>query len=124
MKTICNSVQLIGNLGRDPEIKSFEGGKKMAKVTMATSDHYKNAKGEWITETQWHNLVAWGKEAEILEKLTKKGSELTIKGRLTTKTYEDKEGVKRYFTEIVIQEIHLPPKAKGEESPSPASSVK
>ena len=96
----------------------------MAKVTMATSDHFKNAKGEWITETQWHNLVAWGKEAEILENQTQKGSELTIKGRLTTRAYEDKEGVKRHFTEIVIQEIHLPPRTKAEEKPSPSASVK
>jgi len=107
MKTICNNVQLIGFLGKDPEIKNFEDGKKLAKVTLATSDRYKNAKGEWVTETQWHNLVAWGKQAETMERFLKKGSELTVRGRISNRNYEDKEGIKRYFTEIVISELHL-----------------
>jgi single-strand DNA-binding protein len=112
MKTICNSVRLIGNLGRDPEIKNFEDGKKLAKVSLATSDRFKNTKGEWVTETQWHNLVAWGKQAEIMERLLKKGAEVTVNGRIVSRNYEDKEGNKKYMTEIVVTELYLPGKKK------------
>jgi single-strand DNA-binding protein len=114
MKTISNSVQLIGNLGKDPEIKQFEGGKKLGRVSLATSETYKNAKGEWITETQWHNLVAWGKQAETLERIAKKGTALSVKGKLVNRNYEDKEGIKRYLTEIVIYELEVPEKKPSE----------
>jgi single-strand DNA-binding protein len=107
MSTICNNVQLIGNLGKDPEIKTYEDGKKMARVSMATKEFYKNAKGERITETQWHNLVAWGKTAELMERYLKKGSELALQGKLVSRQYDDKEGAKRYITEIHVSSLHM-----------------
>jgi single-strand DNA-binding protein len=105
MYALKNKVQLIGNLGNDPEIKTLEGGKKLAKFRIATSDTYRSAEGERITETQWHNVVAWGKTAEIIEKYLTKGSEVAVEGKLTNRTYNDKDGNKKYFTEIHINEL-------------------
>jgi single-strand DNA-binding protein len=105
MNALKNKVQLIGNLGMTPEIKTLESGKKLAKMTIATNETYKNAKGEKITETQWHNLVAWGKTAEIAEKFLTKGNEVAIEGKLIHRNYIDKEGVKKYITEIEISEF-------------------
>jgi single-strand DNA-binding protein len=105
MNALRNKVQLIGNLGMDPEIKSLDGGKKLAKLRIATNETYKNAKGERVTETQWHNLIAWGKTAEIVEKFLKKGTEVAIEGKLINSNYTDKEGVKKYFTEIEVSEV-------------------
>ncbi|GAA3559160.1 single-stranded DNA-binding protein [Snuella lapsa] len=105
MNTLRNKVQLIGNLGNDPEIINLESGKMLAKFTIATNEHYKNAKGEKITETQWHNIVAWGKTAEIIEKYVSKGKEVAIEGKLTSRRYDDKNGDKRYITEIVCNEL-------------------
>ena len=105
MNALRNKVQLIGNLGMDPEVKALNGGKKLAKMSIATNETYKNAKGERVTETQWHNLIAWGKTAEIVEKFLKKGSEVAIEGKLINNNYTDKEGVKRYFTEIEVSEV-------------------
>lgn len=105
MNALRNKVQLIGNLGMDPEIKSLDGGKKLAKMSIATNETYKNNKGEKVTETQWHNLIAWGKTAEICEKFLKKGSEIAIEGKLVNRNYTDKEGIKRYVTEIEVHEI-------------------
>lgn len=105
MNALRNKVQLIGNLGMDPEVKSLDGGKKLAKVSIATNETYKNAKGERITETQWHNLIAWGKTADIVEKYLKKGSEVAVEGKLINRNYTDKEGVKRYVTEIEVSEV-------------------
>jgi single-strand DNA-binding protein len=105
MYALKNKVQLIGNLGSNPEIKTLEGGKKMAKFSIATNESYRNAKGEKINETQWHNLVAWGKVAEIVEKYLTKGSEVAVEGKLTNRTYNDKEGNKKYFTEIQVNEL-------------------
>jgi single-strand DNA-binding protein len=105
MYALKNKVQLIGNLGQNPEIKTLDGGKKMAKFSIATSEAYRNANGEKITETQWHNLVAWGKLAEIIEKYITKGSEVAVEGKLTYRTYNDKEGNKKYFTEIQVNEL-------------------
>lgn len=107
MNALRNKVQLIGNLGIDPEIRTLESGKKVAKMSLATSETYKNQKGERITETQWHNLVAWGKVADIVEKFCKKGSELAIEGKLINRNYMDKEGIKRYITEIEVIELLL-----------------
>lgn len=100
-----NKVQLIGNLGMDPEMKTLESGKKLVKFSLATNESYKNAKGEKVEETQWHNLIAWGKTAEIANKYLKKGNEVAIEGKLVNRSYEDKEGVKRYITEIVVNEM-------------------
>ena len=105
MTTLRNKVQLIGNLGNDPEIVNLETGKTLAKFSIATNESYKNAKGEKITDTQWHNIVAWGKTAEIVEKYITKGKEVAITGKLTNRAWEDKEGNKRYITEIVCSEL-------------------
>jgi single-strand DNA-binding protein len=105
MNTLRNKVQLIGNLGNDPEIINLESGKTLAKFTIATNESYKNAKGEKITDTQWHNVVAWGKTAEIIEKYVTKGKEVAIEGKLTSRSYETKEGEKRYITEVVCNEL-------------------
>jgi|SRR5690606_3666012 len=105
MYNLKNRVQLIGHLGMDPEVKHLESGRSMAKFSLATNGTYKNQKGEKITDTQWHNLVAWGKTADIAEKYLKKGSEVAIDGKLTSRSYEDKEGVKKFITEVVVNEI-------------------
>lgn len=107
MNTLRNKVQLIGHLGMNPDVKHLENGKTLAKLSIATNDYYKDANGEKQTETHWHNLVAWGKTAEIAEKFLKKGSEVAIEGKLTSRSYEDKEGVKKYITEVVVNEILL-----------------
>jgi single-strand DNA-binding protein len=107
MSTLRNKVQLIGHVGNDPEIKTFDGGKKLAKLNVATNESYKNDKGEKVEETQWHNLVAWGKTADIIEKYVVKGKEIAIEGKLTHRSYEDKNGEKRYVTEVVIDEVLL-----------------
>ena len=105
MNTLRNKVQLIGNLGNDPEIVTLESGKKLAKFSIATNESYKNNKGERVTDTQWHNVVAWGKTAEIIESFVTKGKEVAIEGKLTTRSWEDKEGQKRYTTEVVCKEL-------------------
>lgn len=107
MTTLRNTVQLIGNVGNAPEIVTLESGKKLAKFSLATNETYKNAKGEKVTDTQWHNIVAWGKTAELVENYVPKGKEVGIEGKLTSRSYEDKEGVKRYVTEIVCNELLL-----------------
>ena len=105
MNTLRNKVQLIGNLGMNPEIKTVDGGKKLAKMSIATNESYKNAKGELVKETQWHNLIAWGKTADIIEKYLEKGSEVAIEGKLINRNYTDKEGLKRYITEIQVNDL-------------------
>ena len=105
MSTLRNKVQLIGNLGNSPEIITLDSGKKLAKFSLATNESYKNAEGEKVTETQWHNLIAWGKTAEIVEKYLEKGKEIAIEGKLTSRSYDDKDGNKRYITEVVVNEL-------------------
>lgn len=105
MNNLRNKVQLIGNLGNNPEIIQLDSGKKLAKLSLATNESYKNSQGETIQDTQWHNLTAWGKTAEIIEKYLEKGNEIAIEGKLINKNYDDKEGNKRYVTEIVINEL-------------------
>jgi single-strand DNA-binding protein len=107
MNALKNRVQLIGNVGNDPEIKSFDEGKKKAILNIATSDSYKNDKGEKVEQTEWHTVVAWGKVAEIIEKFVTKGKQIAIDGKLTHRSYDDKNGEKRYITEVVINEIML-----------------
>jgi len=107
MYALKNKVQLIGNLGNAPEIKSMEDGKKMARFSVATNERYKNANGEKITETTWHNLVAWGKVAEIAEKYLLKGSEVVIEGKLINRSYVDKDGIKKYISEVEVNELLL-----------------
>ena len=105
MSTLKNKVQLIGNLGQDPEIINLESGRKLAKFSIATNETYKNQKGEKVTDTQWHNIVAWGKTAEIIENYLTKGKEVAIEGKLTSRSYDDKEGNKKYITEVVCNEL-------------------
>jgi single-strand DNA-binding protein len=105
MHTLKNKVQLIGHLGIQPDIRITESGKKWARLSVATNEIYRNAKGEKITETQWHNLVAWGKLAEIAEKFLHKGSEVAIEGKLINRSYLDKEGNKKYITEVQVIEL-------------------
>ncbi len=107
MSTLRNKVQLIGHVGNDPEILNLESGKKLAKFSIATNESYKNNKGEKITDTQWHNIVAWGKTAELIESYVPKGKEIGIEGKLTSRSYEDKDGVKKYITEVVCSELLL-----------------
>jgi len=107
MSTLRNKVQLIGNLGNDPEIVNLESGKKLAKFSIATNETYKNNKGERVTDTQWHNVVAWGKTADIIENYVTKGKEVAIEGKLTSRSYETKQGEKRYLTEIICNELLL-----------------
>ena len=105
MNTLRNKVQLIGNLGQNPEVKELNGGKKVAKFSLATNETYRNKEGEKVTDTQWHNLVAWGKTADIIEKYLKEGSEIAVEGKLLNRNYTDKEGVKRYVTEIQVSDL-------------------
>ncbi|WP_111708216.1 single-stranded DNA-binding protein [Lutibacter citreus] len=107
MSTLRNKVQLIGNLGNNPEIITLDSGKKLAKFTIATNESYKNAQGEKVTDTQWHNLVAWNKTAEIVERFLEKGKEIAIEGKLTSRSYDDKDGNKRYITEVIVNELLL-----------------
>jgi single-strand DNA-binding protein len=105
MNTLRNKVQLIGNLGANPEVVNLESGKKLAKFSIATNESYKNAQGEKVDDTQWHNVIAWGKTAEVVENFLTKGNEVAIEGKLVNRNYEDKEGNKRYVTEVVAGEI-------------------
>ena len=107
MNTMKNRVQLIGHVGQDPEIKNLDGGKKVANITIATNESYKNDKGEKVDQTEWHKVVAWGKTAEIIEKYVTKGKEIAIEGKLTHRSYEDKNGEKRYITEVVASDVML-----------------
>lgn len=105
MNTLRNKVQLIGNLGHDPEVTTLESGRKMAKFRIATNDAYKNKEGQKIINTEWHNIVCFGKTAEIIESYVGKGKEVAIEGKLTTRSWEDKDGNKRYTTEVVCNEL-------------------
>jgi single-strand DNA-binding protein len=111
MKTLRNSVQLIGNLGMDPEVKETENGKKLAKFSLATTETYRNKQGEKVSETQWHNLIIWGGLADIAQKFLKKGKQVAVEGKLTNRNYDDKEGKRRYITEIVVNDLVLLSKA-------------
>ena len=105
MYALKNRIQLIGNLGGKPEIRKTESGKMLATFSMATNENYRNAQGEKITETQWHRLVAWGKVAEIAEKYLDKGREVVVEGKLINRVYTDREGKKKYITEIQVNEL-------------------
>lgn len=107
MNAMKNKVQLIGHVGQEPEIKTFDGGKKVANITIATNDYYINDKGEKVEQTEWHRVTAWGKVADIIEKYVEKGKEVAIDGKLTHRSYDDKDGVKRYVTEVVVNDILL-----------------
>ncbi|RXG11635.1 single-strand binding protein [Leeuwenhoekiella aestuarii] len=107
MSTIRNQVQLIGNVGQEPTLVTLESGKKVARFSLATNEFYKNTKGEKTQDTQWHTIVAWGKTADLIENYLTKGKELALSGKLKSRSYEDKDGIKRYVTEVEASEILL-----------------
>lgn len=107
MNNLRNRVQLIGHVGNTPEVKNFGDGKTVARLNIATNEVYINKEGEKVTETQWHNLVAWGKNAKFIEKYLNKGQEIAIEGKLTSRSWDDKDGVKRYVTEVVVNEMMM-----------------
>ncbi len=102
-----NSVTLIGHLGKDPETREYAQGKKVTRFTLATNDYYKNNEGERMQRTQWHNCVAFGKSAELITTLLRKGKKIALQGKLEYRDYEDKDGNKRKLSEIIINEFHL-----------------
>jgi single-strand DNA-binding protein len=112
MKAIKNKVQLVGRLGAEPEMKTYGENKKLANIRLAVNDRYKNAKGEWMDETQWFTLVAWSKLAIYVEKYLTKGTEVAVEGRIVNKAFTDKNGVKHVSTEIIVGEILLLSKQK------------
>ncbi|MGK7397810.1 MAG: single-stranded DNA-binding protein [Candidatus Cyclobacteriaceae bacterium M3_2C_046] len=105
MNSLRNKVQLIGHLGTDPELKTLKDKRKRVTFSMATNEVYKNAAGEKVTETQWHNITIWGKTAEIAGKYLAKGKEVALTGKLTHRIYEDKKGVKKFFSEVVVSDF-------------------
>ena len=116
MNALKNKVQLIGRLGADVEVKTLESGTQLAKLNIATNESYKNKEGEWTDNTTWHNVVAWGKTAELAAQLLKKGSEVALEGKLSNRSYEDKDGNKRYVTEVVMSTfLNLSKKPKSSE---------
>lgn len=106
MTSLKNSVQLIGRLGNDPQIKNFDSGKKMAAFSLATNETYYNNQGEKVEDTQWHNIVVWGKKAEVVENYLAKGSHIAMEGKLVNRSFE-KDGEKRFITEINLNELYM-----------------
>lgn len=102
-----NKVILVGNLGKDPEVRHLDNGRAVANFSMATSETYKNRQGERVTNTEWHNIVLWTPLAEIAERFLKKGNQVYIEGKLTTRSWDDQDGNKRYTTEVVGREMTL-----------------
>jgi single-strand DNA-binding protein len=107
MNALRNKVSLIGRLGAKPEIVNFESGLTLAKFSIATNEGYKGKNGEWVDNTQWHTVNAWGKIAELAGRLLDKGNEVVVEGKLVNKMYETKEGEKRYATSIDLNEFLL-----------------
>ena len=107
MTSIKNKVTLIGNAGNAPEIRTFDNNKKIARLSIATNETYKNQKGEKVKETTWHTVVLWDSLAEIAERIVKKGAEIAIDGKLVNRNYTDKDGIKRYVTEVQASELVL-----------------
>jgi len=113
MSSLSNRVTLIGNLGQDPETKTTETGKKLTHFTLATKEGFKNAEGQRVNETTWHNIVAWNGLADVAGKFLKKGKEVAVEGRIVYRTYEDKKGITKYITEIVLSDLVLLRNGKG-----------
>ncbi len=107
MNTLRNSVKLIGRIGQDPEVRTFDKGKKVARFALATSEAYTGKDGNKQEQTQWHNIVAFGKVADIVEKYLQKGTEMAMEGKLINRSYIDKEGNKKYITEVQVNEVLL-----------------
>ncbi len=107
MYALRNRVQLIGNLGHDPEVRETASGKKLVTFSVATNESYQNSNGEKVTETQWHHVVAWGKVADVAQKYLNKGTEVVLEGKLINRNYTDKEGVKKNVTEVQVNDLLL-----------------
>ena len=107
MKSLINSVRLMGHVGATPAVKSFDNGNKVAKLILATNEKQKNAKGETIAITHWHNLVFWGKQAELIEKYIGKGERIAIEGTLANRFYETNTGEKRQITEVKVDSFEF-----------------
>lgn len=101
MKTLTNKLLLLGYVGADPEVRVLESGRKFARFSLATNDHYLNALGEKVEKTYWHQIVFWNRAAEVVEKQVRKGSRLVVEGQLTYRTWEDESGGKHFRTEVV-----------------------
>jgi single-strand DNA-binding protein len=112
MTNLTNSVQLLGRLGMDPKPFTFDSGKKRVSFSVATNEYFTDKTGEKVEDTQWHNVVVFGKTADIAEKFLKKGSEILLSGKLTTRSWDDKEGKKQYITEVVASQIQMLDKKK------------
>ncbi len=107
MSSIRNKVQLIGNVGQTPELTNLDNGKKVCRFSLATNEVFKAKNGEKTQKTDWHNLVVWGRNAEIIQRYAAKGQQIAIEGKLTSRSYEDKQGVQRYITEVNVSELVL-----------------
>jgi single-strand DNA-binding protein len=105
MRNLKNMVRLIGNVGMDPELRTLTNGNTVARFSLATSEGYINKEGEKVIDTQWHRIVAWGKTAQLVEKICRKGNRIAIDGKLTNRSYEDDQGEKKYITEIIANEL-------------------
>ncbi|HHC79287.1 MAG TPA: single-stranded DNA-binding protein [Flavobacteriia bacterium] len=105
MNTLRNNVQLIGNVGQDPITATLDSGKIVTRLSLATNERYKDSEGEPQTTTHWHNLVAWGKTASVIEKYVSKGQEIAVSGKLTSRSYQDNEGDIRTITEVIVREV-------------------
>lgn len=116
-----NKCILMGNLGDDPELRTTQGGESVMNLRMATTTRFKDRDGEWKERTDWHSVVVWGKRAEALGKFLRKGSKLLVEGELQTRSWEDKEGNKRYKTEVNAREVELLDRRKQEDEPKPAA---
>ena len=107
MNNLKNRVQLIGNIGQEPEVKSFDSGKTKASFSLATSENYTDSDGKKVTDTQWHKIVAWGNTANYIESYLDKGNRIAVDGKLVHRSYNDKDGTTRYITEVLVNEILL-----------------
>ena len=107
MNNLRNRVQLIGNIGKDPEVKTFDSGKTKAAFSLATSESYNDAEGKKVTDTQWHQIVAWGNTANYIESYLEKGNRIAIDGKLVHRSYNDKDGTTKYITEVLVNEVLL-----------------
>lgn len=102
-----NKVILVGNLGKDPEIRTLESGRKVANFSLATTETYKDKNGERVDQTEWHNIVFWGPVAEVIERYLKKGNQIYVEGKIRTRSYDDKDGIKKYITEILGDKLTM-----------------
>jgi single-strand DNA-binding protein len=114
MKNLVNRVQLIGNLGSDPELLTMSTGTSMAKFRLATNEYFQNKKGEKVTETTWHNIVAWGPQGERIAAMFQKGMQVAITGKLRNRSYETKDGAKKYTSEVILNDYYKLSKSASE----------